>query len=98
MTRSSYARTVRELSRSQSLGDAPEIFAIDESHVLAYVSHDPTPGFERDLAHDVIDFYNSKTFIRQGDGDGFTLMSQRMSGFQLHRQLGAVFPANAVEP
>lgn len=67
LTRSSYARTVRELSRSQSLGDAQEIFAIDESHVLAYVSHDPTPGFERDLAHDVIDFYNSKTFIRQGD-------------------------------
>ena len=67
LTRSSYARTVRKLSRSQELDQAPEIFAIDESHVLAYVSHDPTPGFERDVAHDVIDFYNSKTYLRRGD-------------------------------
>ena len=67
LTRSSYARTVRRLSRSQELEEAPEVFAIDESHVLAFVSHDPTPGFERDVAHDVIDFYNSKTYLRRGD-------------------------------
>ncbi|MFF5793203.1 prolyl oligopeptidase family protein [Paeniglutamicibacter sp. NPDC012692] len=67
LTRSSYARTVRRLSRSQQLEQAPEVFAIDESHVLAFVSHDPTPGFERDVAHDVIDFYNSKTYLRRGD-------------------------------
>lgn len=67
LTLSSYARTVRRLVRGQDLDDAEEIFAIDQSHVLAYVSHDSTPGFERDVAHDVIDFYNSKTFVRQED-------------------------------
>ena len=35
--------------------------------MLAYVSHDPTPGFERDVAHDVIDFYNAKTYLRRED-------------------------------
>lgn len=67
LTLSSYARTVRSLSRGQELAEAEEIFAIDQSHVLAYVSHDSTPGFERDVAHDVIDFYNSKTYVRSGD-------------------------------
>ncbi len=67
LTLSSYARTVRRLSRGQELAEAEEIFAIDQSHVLAYVSHDSTPGFERDVAHDVIDFYNSKTYVRSGD-------------------------------
>ncbi|MET0872059.1 MAG: prolyl oligopeptidase family serine peptidase [Paeniglutamicibacter terrestris] len=67
LTLSSYARTVRRLSRGQDLALAPEIFAIDPSHVLAFVSHDSTPGFERDVAHDVIDFYNSKTFLRRHD-------------------------------
>lgn len=67
LTLSSYARTVRRLSRGQDLARSPEIFAIDPSHVLAFVSHDSTPGFERDVAHDVIDFYNSKTFLRRHD-------------------------------
>ncbi|MET0978009.1 MAG: prolyl oligopeptidase family serine peptidase [Paeniglutamicibacter terrestris] len=67
LTLSSYARTVRRLSRGQDLAQSPEIFAIDPSHVLAFVSHDSTPGFERDVAHDVIDFYNSKTFLRRHD-------------------------------
>ena len=67
LTRSSYARTVRRLARGQELADAEEVFAIDPSHVLAYVSHDSTPGFERDVAHDVIDFYNSKTYVHSGD-------------------------------
>ncbi|MBP2372131.1 prolyl oligopeptidase family serine peptidase [Paeniglutamicibacter psychrophenolicus] len=67
LTLSSYARTVRRLSRGHELAEAEEIFAVDQSHVLAYVSHDSTPGFERDVAHDVIDFYNSKTYVRSGD-------------------------------
>ena len=67
LTLSSYARTVRRLVRGQDLAVAEEVFAIDQSHVLAYFSHDSTPGFERDVAHDVIDFYNSKTFVRRGE-------------------------------
>ena len=85
LTRSSYARTVRSLARGQQLNDAKEIFAIDESHVLAYVSHDPTPGFERDLAHDVIDFYNSKTFLRRGE-DWVHIDVPTDVGVSLHKQ------------
>lgn len=84
LTRSSYARTVRRLQRGTPLDAAPEIFAIDESHVLAYVSHDPTPGFERDVAHDVIDFYNSKTFLLR-DNQWVYIEVPTDVGVSLHR-------------
>ncbi|RAX48853.1 S9 family peptidase [Arthrobacter sp. AQ5-05] len=84
LTLSSYARTVRRLSRDQELAEAKEIFAIDQSHVLAYVAHDSTPGFERDVAHDVIDFYNSKTYVRSG-GQWVHLDVPTDVGVSLHR-------------
>ncbi|MDO5743194.1 MAG: prolyl oligopeptidase family serine peptidase [Micrococcaceae bacterium] len=84
LTLSSYARTVRRLVRGGDLSTAEEIFAVDQAHVLAYVAHDSTPGFERDVAHDVIDFYNSKTFVRRGD-DWVHLAVPTDVGVSLHR-------------
>ncbi|GAA5226104.1 prolyl oligopeptidase family serine peptidase [Paeniglutamicibacter antarcticus] len=84
LTLSSYARTVRRLVRGGDLSTAEEVFSVDPSHVLAYVSHDSTPGFERDVAHDVIDFYNSKTFVRRGN-DWVHLAVPTDVGVSLHR-------------
>lgn len=67
LTKSSYARTVRRLERGVDPADAPEVFAVDEDHVLTAVFHDPTPGFERDIAIDAIDFHHTRTSVRAGD-------------------------------
>ncbi|GER22846.1 putative peptidase [Zafaria cholistanensis] len=67
LTRSSYARTVRRVERGQDPAHAPEVFAVDQSHVLAVVSHDARPGFERTVAVDVIDFHNSRTSVLGAD-------------------------------
>lgn len=85
LTRSSYARTVREMHRGGTLEQAPELFAVDVEHILANVVHDPTPGFERGIGRDVIDFYNSRTFIRVADGwEAIDVPTD--VGVHLHRQ------------
>lgn len=66
-TVSSYARTAVRLRRGQSLTDAPRIFEIPEDHMMAIVAHDDTPGFERTLAVDWIDFFNRTTSVLQDD-------------------------------
>ncbi|GAB3620949.1 prolyl oligopeptidase family serine peptidase [Glutamicibacter endophyticus] len=63
-TRSTYARTVRSLTRGAELRDAPVVFEVDAEHVLAGVQVDSTPGFERTIFTDVLDFYNSRTYLQ----------------------------------
>ena len=65
-TRSTYASTLRRLSRGQQLAAAPVIFEVDRSHVAAFGGYDSTPGFERIITIDAIDFYNSRTGILTG--------------------------------
>lgn len=67
-TRSSYARNVRRLDRGADLAEAPVVFSVDPSHVAGDASHDSTPGFVRDLAHDSIDFYRGRSFVDRGEG------------------------------
>ncbi|GAA1337855.1 prolyl oligopeptidase family serine peptidase [Arthrobacter roseus] len=64
MTSSSYPRFSRILRRGQQLKDAEPFFEISEDHMMAVAARDLTPGFERDLAVDIIDFYNRITFLR----------------------------------
>ncbi|WP_461169971.1 prolyl oligopeptidase family serine peptidase [Arthrobacter sp. Z1-15] len=65
MTSSSYPRTSRILRRGMALADAEPYFEVPEDHMMAVVARDQTPGFERDLAVDIVDFYNSSTFLRR---------------------------------
>jgi prolyl oligopeptidase len=67
MTSSSYPRTVRTLHRGEPLADAEQYFEVDEDHMMALVVHDSTPGFERDIAVDTIDFYTRRTYLRRDD-------------------------------
>ncbi|WP_413542862.1 prolyl oligopeptidase family serine peptidase [Citricoccus nitrophenolicus] len=67
-TRSSYARTQRILQRGEALAEAETVFAVDRGHVAAFGGHDSTPGWERTLAIDAIDFYQSTTWLREADG------------------------------
>ncbi|GAA3711119.1 prolyl oligopeptidase family serine peptidase [Zhihengliuella alba] len=70
LTRSSYARTVRQVRRGHDVAAAPEVFAVDPGHVLAAVVHDQTPGFERTLAIDMVDFHHSRTHLLRPAADG----------------------------
>ena len=63
-TRSSYARTLRVLDRGVSLEAAETVFAVDPGHVAAFGVHDSTPGWERTVAVDAIDFFDSTTWLR----------------------------------
>ncbi|MGJ9404445.1 prolyl oligopeptidase family serine peptidase [Arthrobacter sp. KK5.5] len=85
LTLSSYARTVRRVERGQSVADAPEVFAVDASHVAARVRHDPTPGHERTVAVDVIDFYNSRSSVL-GPAGWIAIDAPTHVGVHLHRQ------------
>ncbi|MGP5164070.1 prolyl oligopeptidase family serine peptidase [Arthrobacter rhombi] len=67
LTRSGYARTVRRVHRGMDPGQAPEVFAVEASHVMAQVSVDQTPGYRHVTATDVVDFFNTSTSIlREG--------------------------------
>ena len=67
MTASSYPRMVRTVHRGQDPADAELYFDVPQDHMMGYVHHDQTPGFERDVALDIIDFYDSITYLRRDD-------------------------------
>jgi prolyl oligopeptidase len=68
LTESSYARTARRWSRGQALADAPEVHAVGVADMLVSVTHDPTPGFERDVVREVPGFFTSRTLLLTPDG------------------------------
>ena len=63
MTTSSYPRTVRRLERGQSLDESTFVHevGVDDLSVSAYRDH--TPGFERDIVTESVDFYRSRSFL-----------------------------------
>ncbi|CAA9274837.1 MAG: Prolyl endopeptidase [uncultured Arthrobacter sp.] len=85
MTSSSYPRTVRTLIRGSDLSDAELYFEIPAQHMMAVVVHDSTPGFERDIAMDTIDFYSHRTSIRRG-GEWVQLDLPDDVNVSLHRE------------
>ncbi len=70
MTASSYPSAARLLRRGESLAGlaAKEpLFSVPLDHLSGGVAHESTPGFERDVAYDVLDFFNSRSYLRIGD-------------------------------
>ena len=53
--------------------------------MLALVGHDSTPGFERDVAVDVIDFFNYRTYLRR-DGGWLPIDVPTDVNVDIHRQ------------
>ncbi len=85
MTSSSYPRSVRRLRRGGSLDTAEQYFDVEENHMVALVVHDSTPGFERDLAVDSIDFYTRRTYLRRDDAWRLLAVPEDAS-VSLHRE------------
>lgn len=70
MTESSYPAATRVLRRGETLEQlaAKEpLFSVPLDHLSGGVSHSSTPGFERDVAYDVLDFFNSRSYLRVGE-------------------------------
>ena len=65
-TRSTYASTLRRLARGADLEAAEVVYEVDLGHVAAFGYFDSTPGFERIITTDAIDFYNSRTGVLHG--------------------------------
>jgi prolyl oligopeptidase len=86
LTSSSYPRSSRILRRgaAPAAAAAEEYFEVPEDHMLAYAGHDATPGFERDVAVDMIDFFNSRTYLRRG-GDWAAIDVPTDVNVDLHR-------------
>ena len=62
-TRSTYARLTRRLQRGQRLDQAEVVFEVEADHVGGWAHFDSTPGFERIITTDAIDFYNTRTGV-----------------------------------
>lgn len=94
MTESSYPAAARLLKRGDSLADlaAKEpLFEVPLDHLSAGVSHSSTPGYERDVAYDVIDFFNSRSYLRVGS-DWVHLEVPDDASVSLHHQWMLVRP------
>jgi prolyl oligopeptidase len=63
MTDSSYPRTVRRLRRGQRHADAEVVHEVASGDLEVVGVHQHTPGFERDLVVEHLDFYRSRTLL-----------------------------------
>lgn len=68
MTDSSYPRTVRRLRRGERIEDAALVHEVSTDDLSVTAIHQHTPGFERDLVVESLDFYRSRSFLLVGDG------------------------------
>ena len=63
MTTSGYARVVKLWTRGEPIASAKTIYEDDPTDVYAAVTHDFSPGFERDLALHGVSFYSNELFL-----------------------------------
>lgn len=66
MTKSGYARVIKQWKRGTPLAQATVLFEGAESDVSAFATVDHTPGFKRVVVGHSTDFYNTENFVLQG--------------------------------
>ncbi|KGM13178.1 prolyl oligopeptidase family serine peptidase [Cellulomonas bogoriensis] len=68
-TTSGYPRQARRWRRGTPLQDAPLVGEVAEDDLAVWVSHDRTPGFERDLLVRAVDFYHQEVNVLGPDDE-----------------------------
>ena len=68
MTDSGYPRIVKRWQRGTPLSTATTLFEAQAKDVASFASHDSTPGFVRTTVGRAVDFYTSKMWLVQADG------------------------------
>lgn len=96
MTESSYPRQVRRLSRGQDVAEAPVVFEVPIDHAQAVVFKDHTPGFERVIAVDLVDFFTVRTHVWIRD-QWVELDVDPTVSVDLHKQWLLLRPRHALE-
>lgn len=94
MTTSSYARTARRWRRGQPLAEAELVHEVTATDLEVVASHIHTPGFERDLVIEVLDFYRSRTLLLV-DGEYVLLDLPEDADVDIRRDLLVVHPRSA---
>ncbi len=67
LTDSGYPRVIKRWKRGQPLAQAVTAFEAEKQDVAAFVSVDPTPGFERTVFGRRLDFYHQKISMLKGE-------------------------------
>ena len=65
MTKSGYARVIKQWKRGTPLSQATVLFEGAESDVSSFATVDHTPGFKRVVVGHSTDFYNTENFVLQ---------------------------------
>jgi prolyl oligopeptidase len=68
LTTSGYPRTARRWTRGTPLAEAPMVFEAKHEDMVAMVIHDPTPGFERDVAIRLPSFFTQESSVLTAEG------------------------------
>ncbi|WP_125616070.1 prolyl oligopeptidase family serine peptidase [Specibacter cremeus] len=88
MTESSYPRTAKVLRRGESveaLAGRESYFEVPADHLSGGAAHSSVPGFERDVAHDTLDFFHSRSYLRV-DNEWVRIDVPEDVNVSLHRQ------------
>ena len=67
MTKSGYARVIKQWKRGTPLAQAPVLFEGTEADTWSFATVDHTPGYKRVVVGRATDFYNTESFLVQGD-------------------------------
>ncbi len=67
LTDSGYPRVIKRWRRGQKLADAATVFEAERTDVGAYATVDRTPGFERTGFGRYTTFFDTRSFLLQGD-------------------------------
>lgn len=68
MTTSSYPAHVRRWRRGQALSEAEPVLQVPSDHLTVGAGRDHTPGFERELVYDALDFFTTRTYLLDAGG------------------------------
>jgi prolyl oligopeptidase len=86
LTTSGYSRVVKRWRRGTPLSEATTVFEAREDDMRAFAVHDPTPGFERDVVHRQIAFYEAEEYLLGSDGTLSRIEAPRDANLDQHRQ------------
>ena len=92
LTSSGYPRTVLRWRRGTPLAEAEPVFEGEVGDVAVDASHDPTPGFARDLVQRWTDFFSGRRFVRLDGGELTALDVPDDADVDLHREWLLVRP------
>jgi len=95
LTSSGYPRMVKRWCRGTPLADALTLYEGDVNGNLVYASHDPTPGFERDIVTDWFGFFDSHVYLLGPDDELVKLDVPSDANAEMHKEWLLVRPRTA---